>query len=240
MQQCPVPAALDVVGDVEHEAGGEALPAVLGMDRDRADLGPAVGVEALAGHRDQLPVPSDPYVPSHLVGARLEGPGPGLRDQGEHLVGVGRSELDRLRLGARGEAVGLDELHARDLELRRPAGRQQRIGVGDGDHGIVPEHVEDRIPHVGVLPVAHSHEGGDVLRIAQHVLVADRELAVGAGERGPGGVVEHRMLRARGGVGAPDVGLFVQWHAVSSCGGAGVTGPRYSRRGIGAQLCHSA
>ena len=71
----------DTGGHRTHESGAQSLTTVCDIGADRADLGPAFGVQPLAGHGDQRPVPADAEVRAQLDGPRAERARTGALDQ---------------------------------------------------------------------------------------------------------------------------------------------------------------
>ena len=153
VQECALRAKLDARYQGSDEPRGQPLAAMVGLGADGADLGPAVQMKPLAGHRDERPVAADPQVV-----AKLDGPGQkrsrfGLGDELEHLGHIGGAERDRLRAIDPGDPLS-DHLHQIERLDRLPTVRQLGVAVPDAREGTRRDETG------GITPVLRRRRRG--------------------------------------------------------------------------------
>src|SRR5581483_7421381 len=158
-----------------------------------ADLGVTRHVHPLAGHRDQLTVPTDPQVGTQLDGARHERPRPGPLHQVEHLRYVRGTETDGLLVGNGVHAV-VHHLHTGQPHGLHPVRRGRRRQTRDRRDLPRSEQPGERAPCGRVRIVGERHERRDVRRVAQDRSLPEGEMGVRTRQRGERGVVQHRRV----------------------------------------------
>ncbi len=126
VQERCLTAFTDAVRHRPGQPAREALPARRRVRAYRADLGPALGVEAFTRHRDELSLSSEAEIGAEQAGAPRERPGLGALSQVDHVVGVGRAEHRDLGVGLIEQRVGGDHLDGEPLDLDVPASRRRR------------------------------------------------------------------------------------------------------------------
>ena len=170
---------------------GQPLPAVGGVGAHRADLGPARRAHPLPRHRDERPAAADAQVGAEVEGAGEERAGLGPGDQVEHRGHVRGPEHDGLGVRGRLEP-GAVHLDAGDRAAQIPAGRRLGGRAGHDGDAARPDQRGEIVP-AGVAAVSGVGDGGErghVHRIARGAAAALRHVRLGAGQRGPRGVVE--------------------------------------------------
>src|SRR3984885_8176680 len=110
VQERTLRAPLDARDQRAHQPRGQPLATVVRLGANSADLGPAVDMKALAGHRYERPVAPNAEVVAKLDGPRKKRPRFGFSDELEHLGYIGAGERDRLRAVDTRDLL-LDHLH---------------------------------------------------------------------------------------------------------------------------------
>jgi hypothetical protein len=117
------------------EALGEVTPQSpawpVRMDADRAELDETGQAEPLPGHRHQAAIAPNPDIVAEQNGAPVKGAGSCRRGQGQHLVGIGFTELYRTvsRHRVRQDAAVGHHLDDRPGADRLPSWRGGLVGL---------------------------------------------------------------------------------------------------------------
>jgi len=81
-----------------HEAASKAIPAIVFIYANGADLNVPVDAHPFAGHRNETSAVANPDVVAHLASPVAERAGPGPSDQIEHICHIRLAQPDDLRL----------------------------------------------------------------------------------------------------------------------------------------------
>src|SRR4030088_2733945 len=124
---------LDTSYQCAHQPGGHPVTAMGRRGAHGADLRPAIEVQPLARHGDELAVAADPDVVAKLDGSVQEWPWIRPADELQHLWNVMCTQRNRLRCV---NAVYVLSDHLHDLELLESLPSVRHVGAGMDDPGV--------------------------------------------------------------------------------------------------------
>ena len=190
VQERRLPALQLAADELAHQAACETSALVLGPRTNAADLVQRSRMEALPGHRDELPVREDAEVLAQLEGARTEGPG---------RVSVASSSAWVTCPAPSGTASGASSLGRRRALPHHVVHKRVDLDVPPGRRRARPAAAVEVLAggaigrergKVGALRVAKADDRREAFGVAAGIAGAGRVARMVPGERMPGDVVE--------------------------------------------------